>query len=828
MPKVRTYRCSLCAYKSKDKDKVEKHTRLHNVFRRESDSDEKSDSPAENEDLSQSSDVGGSEVELEKSATCSSDTDTGKISPVKPGKPQIDSMLQSNSASAQSKPPAPVQLKKHGHSVKSTVNIEPKILSPSKKTTSVSPSKLSKSHLSRTRPLDTTLFPLVKSPSPTKKSVSGKLNNTPSSRDKKYTPKGRINAVSNVAKSPINSKCKVSSKCRVLALAQLEVESLEEIRFRYYVDRLKTAEEMTEVKEEPAEVKEEVMDCEHEVLPTSAVLDASACLDESALQESQSESTPKTPTVSASLAVSTSTAVSASSSSAVIASSAVTASKSASSVVHADSYETTDNSKSMHRVLHRKHSKAEKSKTISKKSKKKRRARILSEDVVAEIVPEFVSEEQAFADFESGDLSKRRKTNENDNPQSNKKECIKKVDTENFSCRINQDTVMSIKRGLLGSTVANQLPGPPSTNNLTLVTSPTTTNSVVEVCSARLVPLSQPPLVAPLTIPVTDLLTVTTSNINVLNIPLRVGGVLSQPPPVLVPVSMSVWPTNQNQPSSIPAILPPAAWLPGPVFNPAPFSNVSQMESVTCPRQLASRPDINPAISETIQSGKEKSSDSVVNVLLELDESNSEQSKSLHPKKSSDKSLSPKEVAQELLEEITSTFPSGISQLVEKNTETPNPNGLIVPPNKSSLSPNQTLVAQGCRDSCPVFVEPDPSLNRVNESNNLKTSYSKGKIKSSSKVQKQVTKSNDKPLHHSVTTDPDRPTPFLKEKPQNEPPPQDRSGNLPSDIYPDYSEEVSEIKTMLDEVRRMLTSTGVLVGNISKRVAKLESRMGNE
>ena len=32
MPKVRTYHCSRCSYKSKDKTKVEKHIKLHNVL----------------------------------------------------------------------------------------------------------------------------------------------------------------------------------------------------------------------------------------------------------------------------------------------------------------------------------------------------------------------------------------------------------------------------------------------------------------------------------------------------------------------------------------------------------------------------------------------------------------------------------------------------------------------------------------------------------------------------------------------------------------------------------------------------------------------------
>ena len=876
MPKVRTYRCSLCSYKSKDKTKVEKHTRLHNVFHR--DSEEKSDSSAENDDVSQSSDIGSSEVELDKSKTSISDTETAMTSPVKP---------QTESQSEQSKP------MEHEQSVTDTVYIQPKLeppskpssplKSPSKNVASPSPSKLSRSNLSRTRPLDTAMFPSGTSPSPKKKSLSQQLPSTPPSRDVTSTPKGLINAAYDTGKSPVGRESKTSSKCRVLALAQLEMESLEEIRYRYYVDRLRIKDETAEVKDEPTEVqvKEEVLDCEHEVQPTLSVQNSlprsNHCADVAPETSGLSETlaAPASSLDPASSAVSTSSTVPASSnvrttssnvpasslgpaSSAVSAPLTVPASSTApaSSTVPSPSNVPSSSTnlasaaasvssigpassaasvslaapvtKWMQSVLQRKHPIAGSSGNISKKRKKKERARILSEDLVGEIVPEFVSEEQAYNDRASSNTNntiKRTRINEDNSTQGavhEKVGYLKNLDTGKVSCRINQDTVMSIKRGLLGNIVPNQHTLSPSTSNLAMVTSPTTTNSMVEVCSARLVPLSQPPLVAPLTVPVTDLLTVSntnknlldTSTMSVLNIPLRVGGVLSQPPPVLLPVS--VWPATQNQTSSIPAILPPpAAWLPSiPVSQSAPSSSVSQIVSVSPP---APHPKSSPAMSKTFQPTLDRSSDtdSVVNVLIELEETTG-------PRESSNKTEHPKEVAKEPLKEVTVKPPSGPSPSGKHKPETAKHAGLIVPPNNTSTSP--TLVETDRQDTLPV--ESDVSLNGANMSSNPKNSHPNGRRKSISNLRKQTTKHDDSPLQPRI--DPGRPSPLLKEKHQHERPPPDRSGNLPSDINPDYSEEMKEIKSMLLEVNRMLKKTGVLVNKVTEKVAKLESRMGDE
>ena len=855
MPKVRTYRCSLCTYKSKDKTKVEKHTRLHNVFHR--DSEEKSESSAENNDVSQSSDVDTSEVDLEKSTTFSSDTET-MTSPVKP---------QTEFHSDQAKP------MEHEESVTDTVNSQPelehsaKTLSPQLKSpknlASASPSKLSRSNLSRTRPLDTAMFPPGKSPSPKKKILSQKLTSTPPSQDIKSPPKGRIiNAADNTAKSLVCRESKTSSKCRVLALAQLEMESLEEIRYRYYVDKLRIKDETADIKDEPAEVKEEVLDCEHEVQPTLSVQNSvprsnhSADLAPKTCRSSDTLAAPASSLGPASSAVSTSstfpTYTTAPASSAVSVSSIIPASStvpalslgpasstaptsSTISSAVSEAVNTDEHSKWMQSVLQRKHPKAGLSSNISKKRKKKERARILSEDLVGEIVPEFVSEEQACTDLEysnPNNTTKRPRINEDNSTQGavhEKVGYLKNLDTGKVSCRINQDTVMSIKRGLLGNVVPNQQPFSPSTSNLAMVTSPTTTNSIIE---ARLVPLSQPPLVAPLTVPVTDLLTVNNTNKNildtrtmsVLNIPLTVGGMLSQPPPVLLPVS--VWPTTQNQSSSIPAILsPPAAWLPSiPVSQSAPSSSVSHVVPVPpCPILPVPHPENSPAISNTIHPTVDKSSDtdSVVNVLIELEDT-TEKISSPSPKESSNKPEHPKEVAKELLKELTAKPPSGPSPSTNHKPETAKHAGLIVPPNNTSTSP--TLVETDRQDTHPIHVESDVSLNGANMSSNPKNSHPKGRRKSISNLRKQTTKHDDGPLQPRI--DPDRPLPSLKD--QNEKPPPDRSGNLPSDINPDYSEEMKEIKSMLLEVNRMLKKTGVLVNKVTERVAKLESRIEND
>ena len=910
MPKVRTYRCSLCTYKSKDKTKVEKHTRLHNVFHR--DSEEKSESSAENDDASQSSDIGSSEVELDKSKTSISDTETAMTSPVKP---------QTESQSEQSKP------MEHEQSVTDTLYIQPKLepptkpssplKSPSKNVASPSPSKLSRSNLSRTRPLDTAMFPSGKSPSPKKKSLSQQLPSTPPSRDVTSTPKGLINAAYNTAKSPVGRESKNNSKCRVLALAQLEMESLEEIRYRYYVDRLRIKDETAEVKDEPTEVqvKEEVLDCEHEVQPTLSVQNSLTLSNHSADVAPKTSGLSETLSATASSAVSTSSIVPASSlgpaSSAVSTSSTVPASsnvRTTSSTVPASSLGPASSAVSapltvpvssaapasstvpspsnvpssstnlasaaasvssigpasaaasvssigpassaapvslaapvtkwMQSVLQRKHPIAGSSGNISKKRKKKERARILSEDLVGEIVPEFVSEEQAYNDLASSNTNntiKRTRINEDNSTQGavhEKVGYLKNLDTGKVSCRINQDTVMSIKRGLLGNIAPNQQPLSPSTSNLAMVTSPTTTNSMVEVCSARLVPLSQPPLVAPLTVPVTDLLTVSntnknlldTSTMSVLNIPLRVGGVLSQPPPVLLPVS--VWPATQNQSGSIPAILPPpAAWLPSiPVSQSAPSSSVSQIVSVPpCTLTPAPHPENNPAMSKTIQPTSDRSSDtdSVVNVLIELEETTGKSS-SPGPRESSNKTEHPKEVGKEPLKEVTVKPPSGPSPSAKHKSETAKHAGLIVPPNNTSTSP--TLVETDRQDTLPV--ESDVSLNGANMSSNPKNSHPNGRRKSISNLRKPTTKHDDSPLQPRIN--PDRPSPLLKEKHQHERPPPDRSGNLPSEVNPDYSEEMKEIKSMLLEVNRMLKKTGVLINKVTEKVAKLESRMGDE
>ncbi|XP_063685981.1 mucin-2-like [Bolinopsis microptera] len=708
---------------------------------------------------------------------------------------------------------------------------------------SISPGKLSRSNLSRTRPLDTSVFSLSKVPV-----NKTKLNDTQFKAE--TTP-----SVSNVLQTEAQSVSETSEIGHMgetgclsgaLPLTQFEGEreSLEEIRHRFYMDRMK-------VNEDTVQVKEEVMDCKH-----------------------PQQSAPLVP------------------------------------VFPLDPAPSLEHANWRRSVLGTAYSNlgtaySNPSKNGQTKTKSKRRAKILidtrcswKENEQAEIIPELVSEEQAKIIPEvvhkgcspPENPEKRSKIEEGPASKSqilDKVGYLKKLDTGNVSCKINQDTARSFKKGLLESasvmsdpsgsipdkkaTVLNnetkKLRSKTSTSEPTdspfsspMVNPPPFTSqpstipgTSVEVCSTRLIPLTQPPLVTPL-VPVTAILH--TNMINFVNIPVTVFSVPSAP--LLVPV------TVQSRTTSYPNLTvmsldrsrdtAPQAALPS--TNQFKSDGDSTKSVQTSKVKIDSEASSSAVSTELIET--EQSTSSIVGELsMEKTEnqptpSNSSQSKP-EPMKHSGLIMRPNcDNVMALSSSTDSSDTEGASNLVQSEDSTPNlvqskdSTSNLVQSETCSVS-SRSRVVWANKPSQPTVKISKPSNSSQMSHNSSQMSHNSSQMShySSQMSHKSCHSSQrdaSRPGDNCMTTKPspsqpsggvlvDDPSQSSEQtvhnfSPHDFPPhsPEDLGNSSELDRV-STREEINDLKSMLRNVIKMMNDTSSLVQKITHKVTKLETKL---
>ena len=721
---------------------------------------------------------------------------------------------------------------------------------------SISPSKLSRSNLSRTRPLDTSVFPLAKVPINKTKlnDTQFKAETSPSESNVLQTEAPSISKTSDIEHVG-HTGCLSQTLPGALSLTQFEEEreSLEEIRNRYYMDRMK-------VSEDTVQVKEEVMDCKHpqQSAPLPPVF-------------------PLTP-----------------------APKSKPANWRRSVLGTAYSNLGTAYSKP--------------SKNSQTKTKSKRRAKILidtrsswKENEQAEIIPELVSEEQAGIIPEmvhkgcSSPENPKKRSKIEEGPASksgilDKVGYLNKLDTGNVSCKINQDTARSFKKGLLESasvmsdpsgsisdkkaTILNnepkKLPSKTSEPTENPVSSPTVNpppftsqpstppGTSIEVCSPRLIPLTQPPLVTPL-VPVTTIL-----QTNMI-IPVTVFSV--PPPPLLVPVTvqsqacpnLTVMPRDRKRDTAPQRILPKTTHLKSggdstKSVQPLKVKTDSEVSSLAVSTEF-----IETNHSSTSSIFGELTKEKIAN---QPTPSNSSQSKP-EPMKHSGLIMRPNcNNVMALSSSTDSSDTEGASSLVQSEDSTPNlvqqedstPNlvqsedstpNLVQSedstPNlvQSEDSTSNLVQSEACSVSSRSRVvwankpsQPTVKFSKPSNSSQMSHNWSQMSHKSCHSSQRDASRPGD----NCMTTKPSPPEPsggVLVDDPSQSS--EQTVHNFPPHNFPPHSsedlgnsseldhrstrEEINDLKSMLRNVTKMMNDTSSLVQKITHKVTKLESKL---